>query len=458
MPTSIGFVSVTPSELNFQLQIGKNLDFNEIHYVTQSSIFEKFVNRSLSTAENMHYIEDFIHQCNTEISHHNEVALRDEIHDRVGNKQSFVYSDYRFQGEDFEQRISRVAKTNRFWRHTYEENDIDYIFSCSGGEYDRRCGFYLAEDFDTEFYFTYSAFPSKKRPRVIFEPSEMQKIIEGGRSNSLTRSEARQIINEFRASSGSEFERSIDNFPINADNVRSFFDAIKGEMLIRSSDTPTNFGWNICESISDEIRESLRHYQSQKLYLDEPPNGPFVVLALHSNQDAQITCREPRYFNNQFALVRAISNVLPYPCTLCVKQHPAEVGKHSPDVIRNLQSDQENVDFLNPKIPPSELFDPAEAIITIRSTIGLEALLHGCSVITFGETYYTSTGASISADFNNIEPSLLEAIQSNGPTTNQIEGLVSYLWENSYPGDTIGNLETQNISYLTSAIESLVRG
>jgi hypothetical protein len=456
MSESIGFVSVTPAELNFHLQLGQRLDFENIHYITFSSIFEEFIQRDVENLESLHYIEDFVNQSDFQIDYQNKEAVIRGLLDNTQQRQSFIYSDYRYQDRTVEDRLTHIAKTNEFWRYILSNNNIDYVFTCSGGEYDRRCGSYVAQEFDTEFYFTYSVFPSKENSRVVFEPTEMQQIVEGERSESITRSRSRQIINEFRRDSEVEFSRSVDDLPVKLGDVFSLFNSTKNELKIKFSGVQTDFGWDINEKIKSEFYDRLCYIRNNDLYLDGPPDSPFVVLALHSNQDAQITVREPRFYNNQFGLVRAISNLLPYPYTLCVKQHPVAIGQHTPGELHQLQSEQNNVKFIDPKLSPSTLFDDAAAVVTIRSTIGLEALLHGCNVVTFGDPYYANTGATISASFDEIERPLIKSVQNDGPTPAEVEDLVSYLWESSYAGDTMGRLEQWNISCLVTGIESLV--
>lgn len=456
MSTSIGLVSVTPNELNFQLNIGQRLNIDEIHYITSSSVFETFLQRDLEESEEIHYIDEFALTPDSLDESETIGSLFEEVASDSANLQSFMYSDYRYQNEALKKRLARIDRANKFWRHLFVEWNIDYVLSCSGGEYARRCGYYISKSFDADFYFTYSVFPSRENSRVVFEPTEMQQIMEGDRSEVLSQSELRRIIDDFREDDDTEFSRSISKLPVELDDVLSFHRALKGELKIRLSNTDTDFGWDIGQKICSQLRGHFRYHRNSDLYLDGPPAGPFVVLALHSNQDAQITCREPRFFNNQFALVRAVSNLLPYPYTLCVKEHPVEAGKRTAGQLRRIQSEQENVEFIDPKLSPSSLFDEAAAIVTIRSTIGLEALLHGCSVVTFGRPYYTNTGITTSATFDDIEPSLTEAIEDDGPDRSEVEGLISYLWQSSYSGDTMGNLSQWNVPHLVAAIESFV--
>jgi hypothetical protein len=456
MFSSVGFVSVTPAELNYHLNIGEKLEFEKKHYITFSSTFKKFLSRKLGESEEIHFVEDFRRNNDIRTDYNSAKPLIENILDGVPQKQSFMYSDYRYQERHPEEQLIQVSKTNEFWRHILSEYNIEYIFSCSGGEYIRRCGFYTAQEFNADFYFTYSAFPSKDNSRVVFEPTEMQQIIEGNRSDPLTQTEARKKIEQFRENSNSEFSRNVTNLPVNSDNIRSLINGLKGEAKIGFSETQTDFGWNIVENIQQKFREHLTYLRNRKIYLSEIPEDDFVLLALHSNQDAQITCREPRFFNNQLGLVRAISNLLPHAYKLVVKQHPVATGQNAPGELRRLQSEHSNVEFIDPKIPPSALFDEALATVTIRSTIGLEALLHGCSVVTFGNPYYTNTEATISASFDNIEKPLINAIQHDGPTLTELENLVSYLWGSSYPGDQMGRLEEWNVPYLVAGIESLV--
>lgn len=123
------------------------------------------------------------------------------------------------------------------------------------------------------------------------------------------------------------------------------------------------------------------------LALEAPPAGEhYFLYALHYTDDAQITFREPHL--NQFQLIKDIHRALPRGAWLYVKPHPHYYGT---DLylgeMRKLRRFPK-VRLVPPMLPPQPLIRGARAVVTVNSTVGFEALVHGTPVVTLGTDFY----------------------------------------------------------------------
>jgi len=113
----------------------------------------------------------------------------------------------------------------------------------------------------------------------------------------------------------------------------------------------------------------------------------FIFFPLHAFFDMQVLVRSPFYFN-QAELVRLIALSLPSDIKLYIKEHPENIGYTPIEQLRKIKS-IENVRLLDPAFNSHDLIKNSEAVITIASTTGWEALLYEKPVITFGKAFYS---------------------------------------------------------------------
>jgi hypothetical protein len=124
---------------------------------------------------------------------------------------------------------------------------------------------------------------------------------------------------------------------------------------------------------------------------ERPRDGErFVLFPLHLEPEATTLVFAP-YWDNQVALVENVAKVLPLDRKLYVKEHYSAIGRRRPgfyDRIRRLP----NVRLITPHADSHDLIQRADAVVTITSTVGWEALLYECPVLTFGEVFYNASG------------------------------------------------------------------
>ena len=109
----------------------------------------------------------------------------------------------------------------------------------------------------------------------------------------------------------------------------------------------------------------------------------YVFLPLQVSGDTQIKLHSD--IGNLDAIRHAFEFAANESADLFVKLHPAETDAAEIDAIVRLQ---ETYHFEIVTSPTTELLRHAYAVVTINSTVGLEAMLYGKRVVSLGRCFY----------------------------------------------------------------------
>ena len=110
-----------------------------------------------------------------------------------------------------------------------------------------------------------------------------------------------------------------------------------------------------------------------------------------------------------------IAKNLPINTHLVVKEHPVNPGMVSTKDIQNIVSEFQNVHFVNPNINLYKLIEKCEGLVTVNSTSGLEAMIHGKNILVLGRGYYRELdGVYKFQDEESLSAQLLDMQNNNG--------------------------------------------
>ncbi|GGF00321.1 hypothetical protein GCM10008027_26470 [Pseudoalteromonas gelatinilytica] len=112
-------------------------------------------------------------------------------------------------------------------------------------------------------------------------------------------------------------------------------------------------------------------------------NDSFVFFPLQVTSDTQIKLHSD--YDNVDALMYAIDYSFKCQKKLVVKVHPAETSQDFIDLLVNLCDEY---DFIISNDNTVDLITHSETVITINSTVGLEAKIFGKEVIVLGRAFY----------------------------------------------------------------------
>lgn len=137
---------------------------------------------------------------------------------------------------------------------------------------------------------------------------------------------------------------------------------------------------------------------------------PLAVIAPHAFSDAPHCDREMAYadyylwFVRLLELTQKVDNV-----QWVVKPHPSSSLYQEEGVVESLVQEHEHVELVPEDVRTDSVLQAADAILTVRGTIGMEALLFDCQVILAGNAIYESID---SVNLNLTEGELRDAIRS----------------------------------------------
>lgn len=147
----------------------------------------------------------------------------------------------------------------------------------------------------------------------------------------------------------------------------------------------------------DKVRE-LRRTNQVKAQRPTTANTKlpeqFLFVPLQVHDDTQITIHSP-WIRNMRELVSAViaaRNQLKLPHTVVVKEHPVDLGRID---YKEFIAKADAVWLWD--YPLEELLERAAAVITVNSSVGLEAVLAGRAVVSLGASVYEKAGVTCPA-------------------------------------------------------------
>ena len=164
-------------------------------------------------------------------------------------------------------------------------------------------------------------------------------------------------------------------------------------------------------------------------------------------------------FSDQLGLVGQVSQCLPPGAWLYVKEHTGGFGEKPLSFYRQLKSCRQ-VHILSPYEDTFSLISGAEAIVTLGSTMGFEAILMGKPVILLGEPWYRNLPGVYKAERPETIALLMQkASHLMVPTDEEKLRMVYTLLDISFKGVSNvlrGSLGPENISRLTKILHRYI--
>jgi hypothetical protein len=130
------------------------------------------------------------------------------------------------------------------------------------------------------------------------------------------------------------------------------------------------------------LRFRLRNFCASLLANKALPRRPYFFFPLHVFDDSQITVRNPEFYDQSWVIER-IANALPAGMTLVVKMHPGLDGAVPLSFLGKMHALRE-VHLLDASVNAHQVIEKSAGVISINSTVGLEALIHGKPVLVLG--------------------------------------------------------------------------
>lgn len=134
------------------------------------------------------------------------------------------------------------------------------------------------------------------------------------------------------------------------------------------------------------LARRLRSHRVRKFYQKPVEGEKFLLYPLHFHPESSTSILAGAWLN-EYEVIRNIAFSLPEGHRLYVKDHMSAWAYPSVDFYKRVTA-LPNVRLLPPEAPTKKLIRKSEAVITLTSTVGYEALLLKRRVFLFGEVFY----------------------------------------------------------------------
>lgn len=198
------------------------------------------------------------------------------------------------------------------------------------------------------------------------------------------------------------------------------------------------------------LKRKINHLLNNSLFSKPNFEDKYFFLPLHGWDDFQLTVRA-RHCLDQKYIVRLCAEAIPYGYKLYVKEHPGFVGYACRSLLREI-SMMENVVLLSPTISPYELIRNSQAVITINSTAGYEALLFLKPVITLGYSFYRGFGLTIDVDNFFDLPRAIKSALTFKPNKKRLYKFISAAMKRTCTGEPSWQNSDENAFNVANAL------
>jgi hypothetical protein len=215
-------------------------------------------------------------------------------------------------------------------------------------------------------------------------------------------------------------------------NIRRLVEKTYDKYVLKRQEEFQHIGGHV----SRHVRMYLNNRRLRGEYQPLPTDAPFVYYPLHVPADVALTLRSPEYLD-QIALIDHLAAVVPWPCKVALKEHPALVGAVAAGRMKALLASRDNVVLLNPGLNNYDVMRAASAIVTVNSKSGAEALLLGKPVVVLGDAFYRPCALVHAVDRPTDLPALLERLVAAPPAmaADAVHGYFQDVWNASWPGE-----------------------
>lgn len=194
------------------------------------------------------------------------------------------------------------------------------------------------------------------------------------------------------------------------------------------------------------FKRQLRKVYFKSQYKKDDNEGKFFLYPLHFHPEAS-TLVLAAYFSDQLNTIKNIAFSLPFPYRLYVKEHPVAIGTRVDSFYRGIKK-LPNVVLISSNENNKELIEKSEGVITLTSTVGMEAALLGKPVYVLGDVFYQYH--PLARKVKSFEE-LKQKINDNLISHNTVENLkainhrfvISY-FRNTIPGDVVEALKEKD--------------
>lgn len=168
--------------------------------------------------------------------------------------------------------------------------------------------------------------------------------------------------------------------------------------------------------------------------------GKYIFFALQVPMDVQMVIHSPLY-SEFYTLLKDIYESIPEGYNLVVREHPMNIGRYDQKLYQFIENHDRI--YLDNDTPIDKLIINSEIVVINNSTVGVEALKYGKTVVTLGKTYYSQVVYNV-VDKKELVNTIKTAIEQKIPQE-LINKYLCLLYKNYLVKDHYKNLKYYNL-------------
>lgn len=198
------------------------------------------------------------------------------------------------------------------------------------------------------------------------------------------------------------------------------------------------------------LRNRLIKTKKNTIYHDY---GKYIFLPLQVPTDVQMIKHSPIY-SNFYEMIKDVYNSIPEDYKLVLREHPMNTGRYNKKIYEFI-NENENV-FLDNSTNIDKLIKESEIVVVNNSTVGVEALKFGKTVLTLGKTYYPQVVYTLNKK-QDLKDMICIAINNKIPR-DKINKYLYVLYTEYLIKDHYKNKVYNNLDLLANKIHINIRG
>lgn len=215
-------------------------------------------------------------------------------------------------------------------------------------------------------------------------------------------------------------------------NVRRLIEKSIDKYLLGKHQEFGHLGSHVCR----HTRMLLNSMKLKGNYTEVSKLERFVYYPLHVPGDMALTLRSPQFLD-QLGLIDYLVRNLPNGFKLAIKEHPAMRGAVDADRLKTLLKRYDQLALINPAENNFDVLGRCDAVISVNSKSGAEAILLGKPVLVLGDAFYRDSPlATPVVSITEVGACLRERLaEPRTPDRVQLERYFEQVWRCTHPGE-----------------------
>jgi len=178
------------------------------------------------------------------------------------------------------------------------------------------------------------------------------------------------------------------------------------------------------------VMKNFKIYFQKNIFSKIDPKDQYFFFPIQYEPEAS-TLVLATYYSNQLATIKYVAATLPLPYKLYLKEHPGSIGSRPNEFYREIKKIP-NAVLLSPEESTPKIVGGSRGIITMTSTVGMEAALAGKPVYVLGNVFYSyHPSCTKIINLQDLEDKIREGLEKNMENDhledNNTRFIISYL-------------------------------